>query len=1014
MDQWSDLVEQAAGSVESCDGESPNAWEQLVSDAAGPDDGDDEQPWAELAIGIADAHDPVDMVGGAEWAGLLDLLPMPLAISPLDGDDAHNVVPPSVDLFLADVPRGRCIVPLPDPPISKTRIRKCKGNPDDIEYLDAVASTVYIAKAFREQWPYADHNLMNKQLDDLFLHILKAAQHKRALGDDDVRAVVERYFAESRRMSSLSIEADETNLDRKYVQRARCLASCAAVGLDRFGRGVFERGVVETKGIECILYLDHSRHDCTTLSVRLRESLSQGRADEFVDLAAWSSNEVSPLWVDHTAQDVVPAKLMQVEGSFSMLVHCQGRYAHFRGSSLQCLLCLEFADAHSLLNSLERVSHRSDASERFDIRVRGSCTDSGANVLKAESLFRQSRPGWLQVNFPCKLHKVATAHTRTFAIIDDFLSLLINTSLSLQGSVNLFRRVLRDLIFEKTVLLRGSPNAEAISHRRSILALLLQGKDNRTMVQALTLDVLANGDWSKRDCVQHYVGDYHIGDEERTVRRFSRRLAFALLPRSPRIYPRSRWNGALHSVADICLVVCCHGLFEQAYCRWCSQLAKGDTADRKDAIPLPRAADGPVPFAIEDAPVAGVAAAEVAEGIAEGGGDCGEKMDLLGWREKVSRARGAGLVFAQSYNEPKLLLMTLVLEPLQALRNRQFKLSGKSWDRQQELRAAKSLKVGTDTIASRQYRVVVSATCAHEFKFLDEVRALLSPSESWSVLPIASRTVSLRSLAFRLLSRAAALVHELLVVPQQGCPWQLFTLLEKPELIAQVASTPICRRDRFTHDFLGRFPDLTSPHVRPTLHSLALEFTSDTGQIETLHATIRRRLLAASHNTHTELFAVLGSEWIALQSKHTMPQGRSSQTSKGGKISKKHAGPRRGGGGGYRAYVSAQVKSCGRDFGDQAAFAQEWGRLDDEEKESYIVQGTTATRRHREGNSAFGCTRKKEIDRLNLANQVADALGHRLAAVLDAPVQEQSSLAITPIRFEPPSYTLATSEQDLR
>ena len=720
------------------------------------------------------------------------------------------------------------------------------------------------------------------------------------------------------------------------------------------------------------------------------------------------------LWDMGHIQDVVPAKIQQVEGSFAMLVEYRGQYVHVRGRTVQALQCLEFADAVTTHHALSAKSRVSEVAELFKLRVRGACTDSGSNVLRAESLFHESRPGWLQLHFPCKLHKIATGHEKTFSMMDDFISKLINTSLSLQSSVHLFRRALRDSIFERSALRRGVPDVEAVARRRTILQWLLPGSDRQSKRQAVTVDALANGDWSRADRVEHYVGEFHVAEEEECLRKFARKRASVLLPHAPRTYPRSRWNGALPSVADIAIMVCCHGLFGDAYRRWCKQLDKGDTA--------PHAAEAgdpivpiPPPLAVEDGRPDELEAPDQdsAEHNAAPSADGGP--DASSWRQRVAKARVFGMSFVNASPEGHLLMMAFVLNPLQALRNRQFELAGRRWDRQQELRVARAAAAGRPAIGSRDYRVLISATCTTEKKFFNELLALMAPTDCWRTLPNASQTVTMRSLAFRLLSRAGAVVHELLVVPQRGFPWRLFELLRDPGLAVNMSTTPICQLDRFSYDFVREFPELGASHVVPILHSLAVEFASDTGEIETLHASIRRRLLAATHNTHAELFSVLGSEWIALQAKSSAPRGHVFYTAPRETVMKRAARERRGGGGGYRAYVSDQVRVQGRPFDRQPEFASEWSNMSDETRKKYITDGAQATRKHRVGEHAFGPTRRKDIIRLDESKRIADSASARLGSILqrlDDGHDPQLEIA-GPLRFEAPSHALALNEQDV-
>ena len=105
-------------------------------------------------------------------------------------------------------------------------------------------------------------------------------------------------------------------------------------------------------------------------------------------------------------------------------------------------------------------------------------------------------------------------------------------------------------------------------------------------------------------------------------------------------------------------------------------------------------------------------------------------------------------------------------------------------------------------------------------------------------LPVQSRTMQNRVLAFKLFARAAGAIHWFLRRQHDKCPYLVFGLLDpvsRSDVAARLEKLPLCMRDAFAHEFLNRYPtskDMTSKKALHQLHAIALLADVDISSIE--------------------------------------------------------------------------------------------------------------------------------------------------------------------------------------
>ena len=252
-------------------------------------------------------------------------------------------------------------------------------------------------------------------------------------------------------------------------------------------------------------------------------------------------------------------------------------------------------------------------------------------------------------------------------------------------------------------------------------------------------------------------------------------------------------------------------------------------------------------------------------------------------------------------------------------------------------------------------------------------------------LPVQSRTMQNRVLAFKLFARAAGAIHWFLRRQHDKCPYLVFGLLDpvsRSDVAARLEKLPLCMRDAFAHEFLNRYPtskDMTSKKALHQLHAIALLADVDISSIECRHAAVRRILMARSTSKQVGI-EVLSADYLCRQMDARMTEmaetlgilqqqreihgilSLRARKRKRQQQSKKKA-KRKGGGGRQRAFFRARLR--GRTFRDKGSqgqdrravlkqLHQELKQLSRAENEEFGHLGWFGTLSHRAGHPSFG------------------------------------------------------------
>ena len=183
-----------------------------------------------------------------------------------------------------------------------------------------------------------------------------------------------------------------------------------------------------------------------------------------------------------------------------------------------------------------------------------------------------------------------------------------------------------------------------------------------------------------------------------------------------------------------------------------------------------------------------------------------------------------------------------VMEPMRDLMARHLELSSDMWS--EKMMAEAVLRSQDGQPLCRELRVTVAATQQLEKKCLAQVSLLLDEAKLWGGLPETSLTVGQRCLAFRMVSRIACCVEELLCSEHRRFPVALFRLLATPDgaTAAELKAVPACVLDPWSQHFFETYEDPLCREALAVLESVASNLKLDIAEIECRHAAIRRHL----------------------------------------------------------------------------------------------------------------------------------------------------------------------------
>ena len=200
------------------------------------------------------------------------------------------------------------------------------------------------------------------------------------------------------------------------------------------------------------------------------------------------------------------------------------------------------SSAEVLKAALEAVGPVSRASSAFSLKVRGACSDKLAANLKAERGVVDGRGAdWVGLQSPCDVHIVASSQSKTYDLSGDFVSGMINLSLSLRlsGNMKRLRACVKQVVLSSLVILTRPASVAAAEYRRTCLDLFL-ARGTRAAQRRSSIMCWCNGDWRDHSCVQHYPDAQARASGatmEKLAKGVSRAIVQSLAGRTPSAFP---------------------------------------------------------------------------------------------------------------------------------------------------------------------------------------------------------------------------------------------------------------------------------------------------------------------------------------------------------------------------------------------------------------------------------------------------------------------------------------------
>lgn len=519
------------------------------------------------------------------------------------------------------------------------------------------------------------------------------------------------------------------------------------------------------RGGDCVALTYCVRYDETPMQVKAKTA----EQDTFAAQALDCKSAMRPLEDSPKA-----SKLVQFDWSCALLFHLDGKFHQVR---VECPMPVRIidrgtAEVYAHLNA-QLFPHLQHYERRFR-RVQRLCTtDSDGAVLKAERHIASSPPLQSHLHVTCEIHKVAHIAQRLAVPADTVVTGMVNISLSLSrpGGMGVFRRILRRILKERVVKLRGSAGPRAEAHRRAVLDLYCPNQqDSQTRASERGLvEWLANGDFENCMEVQHYCSGC-CQDEEYTKQRFQTLFVNSVARRPFRVFPRSKWTGADEACRALGLLASMHGLLSLVYQEWASHF--GTKLPKKVAPTSSEvlAEDGDD----EEGDPMARAAANWSESVGVTAGlGADASGDLFRQLHTGYTQRGLGFVAIQGHSN-MLMVFSAILLAQQQLMHEYLKMASESWSLHDSRMCAFARENGQER--KPKSRAIVANSGELEAEFMARLESLLLDNQSWRGVGLAGHVVHFKVFAFKLITIAGASCHEDLATPHRGYPWKTFCL----------------------------------------------------------------------------------------------------------------------------------------------------------------------------------------------------------------------------------------------
>lgn len=505
---------------------------------------------------------------------------------------------------------------------------------------------------------------------------LEAPSEDQALAEvDDISRLAARFLTTeeghvtmmTKRALASNMDLAERDVEPKLCRLACVLAHCDRSALQSFGE------CLRAQAAALCMYCEFAKYDATTMRVTVRPQVAghaadgaQSSASALVDSMAQSPGESMSL--PRSEEFLSDEKVSQAtsflggEHSFLMLAKVghseRSRLVLFFGNVSAWNQLVDRTTGETLAAAISEVTPTPIVAENFEMKVRCSTTDAAASNFRAERWFSTRRDGWKFIHLACNIHRVARGHTRTFELVGEAISGMVNFSISVStaSSMSHLRQAFALVVDKDLVVLRGAPPVANREFQSLVLSMFLQ-RGRRCHERRAALQQVMNGDWQKQGVVEVYIGGE--GPVTQEIRKQVRRqvvrcIMVALLGRSFSTYPRHRWTGADLACDEVSLCAAVHGILFPAYQIFLTRFAKPSAPPATSSM----LTDGPAWGDESALPIAGDQLGAIAADVPSRG-DEGPST----WSETHARCRRVAGERLGSKPRHTMLAIRTVLEP---------------------------------------------------------------------------------------------------------------------------------------------------------------------------------------------------------------------------------------------------------------------------------------------------------------------------------------------------------------
>ena len=759
------------------------------------------------------------------------------------------------------------------------------------------------------------------------------------------------YLAQKVHIGSVTAEAVKLGLQRRDVRLLRQLCAGLAIDLEKEFWLSVESGLVRAASrpepvLEMLVHLEIFTYDGVDMTMATRHRPTLG--DDFrvpvdsgddPDEAKRELNE----YLQEIGDDVElgPAKLVNSLHHVAILCRRGEKMVVLSSEATTWLQVVNKNSGETLKRAMEDVRLGGEsARDQCSRRVRLTTTDAASYNLRAERNHDRHEDTPV-LHLTCDVHSLATVHTRVFALCDETVTGIQRISNSLQGgsTMSLFRKAMRRVLARDLKLVYTSP-PEATSYRNAILDLFCGDEIGLAPLRSILLQC-AGGDWRDDTGFQFLVKSDGLRRRVDILKMLYKHLVPALAGHVPASFPRHRWTGALKSVRDVGLMACCHNLLRRTYDEFMLLVESGVV--RAGGVRMP------------------AAVAEMLDG------DDGQAVDPeslpANSAEAKKKFRGAASEFVRLPDTPsEFVAMAIVLRPISVHMEKLIETSSAVWMSMQDVARMRAMKEEGFKIEDCDWPLILASEQVFELECLQSI-ADAHDQARYTWWPPVWRTNKAQTKLFCLLSRAAAAIKEMQLKKHQTYPYRLFRLLRHPNEVDDVLAGCVEMRDDYTRGFVAAHgEDLRSASALAELSLIAMHARTSTVTLESLNASVRRRIVVAQTQVTMCTVEAVSAEFALGKLRR---RERGFECPPGHKQSwknevvvrrdEKQAKKRGGGGGAYRTWLHETADGTPMASTEKAL---KYRALTPAAKAGLAERGALATTSHSYGVPAFGVQSK--------------------------------------------------------